>query len=64
MVKEKGPEGLKKFAARHKKDSRCNPKEVCKCNSSTRGGPGAGRELEMMIHAVHTKDMRMCADST
>jgi hypothetical protein len=55
MVKEKGPDGLKKFAARHKRDSRCNPKEVYKCNSSIYGGPGAGREFEMMIHAVHAK---------
>jgi hypothetical protein len=32
LVKEKRPEGLKKFAARHKRDSRCDPKEVHKCN--------------------------------
>ena len=62
MVKEKGPEGLNKFAARHKRDSRCNPKEVHECNSSTCGGPGAGREFEMMTHAVHAKT-RGCAQT-
>jgi hypothetical protein len=55
LVREKGPEGLKKFAAKHKRDSRTNPKKVLKCNSSIYGGPGAGREFEMLIHAVHTK---------
>ena len=55
LVKKEGPEGIKKFASKHKRDSRVNPKEVFKCNSSIYGGPSCGHEFEMMIHAVHTK---------
>ena len=55
LVETEGPEGLRKFANAHRRQSRGNPDEVLKCNSSIYGGPGAGREFEMMIHAVHTK---------
>ena len=54
MVSTNGMEGLKKFAAKHKRESRTNPKEVYKCNSSIYGGPGCGHEFEMLIHSVHT----------
>ena len=42
LVSKEGVEGLKKFAAKHKRDSRTNPKEVYKCNSSIYGAPSAG----------------------
>ena len=54
LVSKQGVEGLRKFAAKHKRDSRTNPKEVYKCNSSIYGAPSAGHEFEMLIHSVHT----------
>ena len=55
LVSQEGGEGLRKFAAKHRRDSRTNPKQVYKCNSSIYGGPGCGHEFEMLIHSVHTK---------
>ena len=53
LVSKEGVEGLKKFAAKHKRDSRMNPKTVYKCNSSIYGAPSAGHEFELLIHSVH-----------
>ena len=53
LLKSQGEEGLKKFAARHRRDSRTNPKEVYKLNSSIYGNAGAGHEFEMLIQSVH-----------
>ena len=39
LVSKQGVEGLKRFAAKHKRDSRTNPKMVYKCNSSIYGAP-------------------------
>ena len=55
LVKKEGPEGLRKFASKHKRHNRSNPDNVFKCNSSIYGGPSCGHEFEMLIHAVHTK---------
>jgi hypothetical protein len=55
LMATEGEAGLKKFASKHRRDSRSNPKEVYRCNSSIYGGPGCGHEFEMLIHSVHTK---------
>jgi hypothetical protein len=55
LLSTEGEAGLKKFAAKHRRDSRSNPKQVYRCNSSIYGGPGCGHEFEMLIHSVHTK---------
>ena len=55
LVEDRGEEGLKQFARKHKRDGRCNPKQVYKCNSSIYGAPSAGHEFEMLMHSVHTK---------
>ena len=55
LVEQEGPQGLKKFAAKHRRETRTNPRHVLRCNSSVYGGPGCGHEFEMLIHAVHTK---------
>lgn len=55
LVQEEGEDGIRKFAKKHKKESRCNPKEVYKCNKSIYGAPSAGHEFEMLMHSVHTK---------
>jgi len=55
MLSTEGEAGLKKFAAKHRRESRQNPKQVYKCNSSIYGCPGAGSAFEMLIHSVHTK---------
>ena len=55
LVLDEGEAGLAKFAAKHKRDSRTNPKQVLRCNSSIYGCPGAGAAFEMLIHSVHTK---------
>jgi hypothetical protein len=62
LVSKQGVEGLRKFAAKHKRDSRTNPKEVYKCNSSIYGAPSAGREFEMLVHSVHA-DTRGCTQT-
>ena len=55
LVLDEGEASLAKFAAKHKRDSRTNPKQVLRCNSSIYGCPGAGAAFEMLIHSVHTK---------
>ena len=55
LVAEKGEAGLKQFAARHRRDSRQNPKEVYRCNASIYGAPSAGHTFEMLIRSVHKK---------
>ena len=56
LLEKEGEEGIRKFAARHKKDSRTNPDKVLRANSSIYGGPGCGHEWEMLVHGLHTKD--------
>ena len=55
LVKSEGEAGLKRFATKHRRESRTNPKEVYKLNSSIYGNAGAGHEFEMLIQAVHTQ---------
>ena len=59
IVAEQGEEGLRKFAKMHKRNTRSNPKQVLKCQSSIYGSPGAGHEFEMLMHSVHTKTAGM-----
>jgi hypothetical protein len=53
LLEKEGDEGLKKFAAAHKKDSRSNPKSCYKLNSSIYGAPSANHEFEMLFQNVH-----------
>ena len=55
LIKDEGEEGLKQFARKHRRESRSNPKQVYKCNSSIYGAPSAGHNFEMLMHSVHTK---------
>ena len=55
LVSTDGEAGLKRFAAKHRRDSRTNPKEVYKLNSSIYGNAGAGHEFEMLVQSVHTQ---------
>ena len=54
LMETEGIEGIKKFASKHKKDSRLNPREVYRCDAAIYGGPGCGHAFEMLIHNVHT----------
>jgi hypothetical protein len=56
LMKREGPEGTRKFAAKHKRDAIINPKKALRANSSIYGGPSAGHEFEMIIHGVHAKE--------
>ena len=53
LVAEKGEAGLKQFAAKHRRETRQNPDQALKCNSSIYGAPSAGHTFEMLIHSVH-----------
>ena len=44
LIEKDGEEGLKRFAAAHKKESRNNPKQCYKLNSSIYGAPSANHE--------------------
>ena len=55
LVEKHGDDGLKKFAAKHRRESRVNPSHVYKLNSSVYGNAGAGHEFEMLIQSVHLK---------
>ena len=53
LVKRDGEQGLKKFAAAHKRESRVSPKTCYKLNSSIYGAPSANHEWEMLFQDAH-----------
>jgi hypothetical protein len=53
LVTKEGEEGLRKFAAAQKKQSRCNPKTCYRLNSSIYGAPSANHEWEMLFQHAH-----------
>ena len=53
LIKKEGNEGLRKFAAAHKKESRSNPKKCYRLNSSIYGAPSANHEFEMLFQNAH-----------
>ena len=53
LIEKEGMEGLRRFAAAHKKESRANPKTCYQLNSSIYGAPSANHEFEMLFQNVH-----------
>jgi hypothetical protein len=53
LIEKEGEEGLRKFAAAHKRESRANPKSCYRLNSSIYGAPSANHEFEMLFQNVH-----------
>ena len=53
LVSKDGLDGLKKFAAAHKRESRSNPKTCYSLNSSIYGAPSANHEWEMLFQHAH-----------
>jgi hypothetical protein len=53
LVSKDGEDGLKKFAAAHKRESRSNPKTCYSLNSSIYGAPSADHEREMLFQHAH-----------
>ena len=53
LVNKEGEEGLRKFAAAQKKQSRSNPKTCYRLNSSIYGAPSANHEWEMLFQHAH-----------
>ncbi len=53
MVDKEGIQGLSKFAAMHKKESRNNPKTCYRLNSSIYGAPSANHEWDMLFQSAH-----------
>jgi hypothetical protein len=53
LVKKDGADGLKNFAAAHKRESRSNPKTCYRLNSSIYGAPSANHEWEMLFQHSH-----------
>jgi hypothetical protein len=53
LVSKDGEDGLKKFAAAHKRESRSNPKTCYSLNSSIYGAPSANHEWEMLFQHAH-----------
>jgi hypothetical protein len=56
LVQKEGMEGLRKFAAAHKRESRVNPKTCYRLNSSIYGAPSANHEWDMLLQSAHTND--------
>jgi len=56
LVQKEGMEGLRKFAAAHKRESRVNPKTCYRLNSSIYGAPSANHEWDMLFQSAHTND--------
>ena len=56
LVAIEGQQGLKKFADKHRREARNNPKHVLKINRSIYGNPGAGHEFEMLMQGAHIKN--------
>jgi hypothetical protein len=59
LVEKEGAEGLKRFAAAHKRESRSNPKLCYKLNSSIYGAPSANHEWEMLFQHAHVNKCGM-----
>lgn len=59
LVQKEGEAGLKKFAARHKRESRSNPTHCLRLNKCVYGNPSAGHEFEMLIRSAHLKGAGM-----
>ena len=59
LVEKDGAEGLKRFAAAHKRESRSNPKLCYKLNSSIYGAPSANHEWEMLFQHAHVNKCGM-----
>jgi hypothetical protein len=53
LVSKEGEEGLKKFAAAYKRNSRTNPETCYRLNSSIYGAPSANHEWEMLFQHSH-----------
>jgi hypothetical protein len=53
LVSREGEEGLRKFAAAQKKQSRCNLKTCYRLSSSIYGSPSANHEWEMLFQHAH-----------
>ena len=52
LVNKEGPEGLRKFAAKHKRDSRINPTHCSKIQRGVYGNPSAGHAFEMLLRGA------------
>jgi hypothetical protein len=59
LVNKEGPEGLRKFAAKHKRDSRTNPTHCLKIQRGIYGNPSAGHTFEMLLRGAHVKGAKM-----
>jgi hypothetical protein len=53
MIEKDGVQGLKRFAAAHKRESRINPTTCYQLNSSIYGAPSANHEWDMLFQAAH-----------
>jgi hypothetical protein len=53
LIEKEGDQGLKKFAAAHKRESRVNPTTCYQLNSSIYGAPSANHEWEMLFQDAH-----------
>jgi hypothetical protein len=53
LVKKDGAEGIKNFAAAHKRESRTDPKTCYRLNSSIYGAPSADQGWEMLFQRSH-----------
>jgi hypothetical protein len=53
LIEKDGEQGLKKFSAAHKKESRVNPKTCYQLNSSIYGAPSANHEWDMLFQGAH-----------
>jgi hypothetical protein len=59
LVEKEGMNGLRKFAAAHKRESRVNPKECYRLNSSIYGAPSANHEWDMLFQNAHVNGCGM-----
>lgn len=59
LIDEEGPEGLKKFAAQQKRESRNQPKTVLSLDSAVYGLPDGGQSFAMLMQALHIKTCGM-----
>ena len=59
LVDKEGMIGLRKFAAAHKRESRVNPKQCYRLNSSIYGAPSANHEWDMLFQNAHVNGCGM-----
>lgn len=64
LTKDEGKDGLRRFIAEHRKNTRKNPEEVLELVKSVYGIPSAGNNFAMLMRSTHVEKCNMTQTET